>query len=303
MSELITQAEIDVLRRAMNDGDRQSPAGVTLYDFRNPVALSAGEVQALRRRFKSLAVMLSRLVSAYLGHPTQLALHSLDTCTQGQYARALAGPTALGVVLFEPGPTRVYWELSPGLTDVALDCMLGGTGQGGTAGAVGPVSRAVLACLFREILSTWVEVWPALRESRPRLAQVQDTPPEPGDGAEERIIEAVLTGHCGDREGLLRLCLPLRVIRPLLRVAPSPEPAPGQLQVDMSETRVTVAAYLEAPAMPVARLMKLRPGDVLDLRLPADNPCTVSVGGKPKFAGAAGTSHAKRAVELQRPLS
>lgn len=314
MPDIIAQTELDALLDATGAAARRTrrpPTGVTLYDFRHPTALSASEIQALRERFRSLAAMLSRLISAYLGHPMRLALHSLDICTQAQYAQALAQPSVLAVVAFGPPPTRVYWELSPGLAEVVLDCMLGGSGHsaGEGSGGLGPVSRGVLACLYREVLSAWVELWPGLQESPPRLTHVQDMPPDLDDGtATERIVQAVLNGECCGREGPLRLVLPLAMARPVLRqmtghrAAPAPVSGTEPPQVGMSDTRVALAAALDGPAVPVEQLLRLRPGEMLDLRLPADSPCVVTVGGRPKFVGVLGTSRAQRAVELRRVL-
>ncbi|NPV48482.1 MAG: hypothetical protein HPY69_16200 [Armatimonadetes bacterium] len=315
MPEVITQAEMDALLNVAGriTADGQGPsAGVTFYDFRNPLLLSARELQILRQRFRTLAGMLSRLLSAYLSQPMQLALQSLDVCTQAHYASTLASPTVLGVVTCEPGPTRVFWELSPDLADAALDCMLGGTGRGGREEdrGLGPVSQRVLACLFREVLSAWVELWPDLSESRPRLERVQDTPPDPGDsGFTERVVQALMVGTCGQREGSARLCLPVATVHRLLRQRPSssqpPSPQPfheGPVSA-LAKTRIALTASLDGPQISIQRLLQLKPGEVLNLHLPPDSPCLVKISGRPKFQAAIGTSRGRRAVELCEALA
>lgn len=315
MSDLITQAEIDALTNAAEgvaaDG-RGLAGGVTLYDFRNPVVLSARELQALRQRFRTLAKMLSWLLSAYLGQPVQLALRSLDVCTQTQYVRALASPTVVGVVTFAPGPTRVFWELSLDLADAALDCMLGGTGRSRGEGdsGLGPVSQRVLACFFREVLSAWVEIWPELGDSRPQLERVQDSPPDPGDnGSTERVLQVLMSGSCCEREGFVRLCLPVATVRRLVRQRSDPpqplwaEALPDGPASSVAKTMITLTASLGGPQVSLRRLLQLQPGEVFDLPLAPDSPCLVQVGGRPKFLAAIGTSRGRRAVELRETLA
>jgi len=70
---LITQEELDTLSASLAVAKAQrrqhvDTATAALYDFRHPARLSPDEIRVLRGRVVSLASVLSRALSLYLGH-------------------------------------------------------------------------------------------------------------------------------------------------------------------------------------------------------------------------------------------
>ena len=168
-----------------------------------------------------------------------------------------------------------------------------------------PLSRAVLTRLFHEVLSTWGELWPALRALNPRVEGVVTTPmAAEGAPGEERYFYALVAARLGEARGLLRLCLPLGIIRGLLREEhdryPGPPPAAAtELHAGaLAAAPVTLSVRLETPPVSLRSLLRRQPGEVLDLRLPADTPFTLYVSGSPKFRGQAGLSAGRMAVKV-----
>jgi flagellar motor switch protein FliM len=319
LKPLITQDELDTLLASIQVAEarqRGRPHGATaaLYDFRHASRLSPDQMRALRHRLLALATVLTPTLTAYLGQPAAMTLHSVDLASHEQYLRNLPSHPVLGVVTFGQGASQVLWEMSPSLAHVALDSMLGGSGSPGpdAASDMGPLGRAVLARLFHEILSAWSELWAPLRAVNARVEGVICSPAagdtRPGT---EWLLNVVMGATIAQQRGVLRLCLPLSIVRQLLR---EEKASRGSVAVPMAlpktpadgpliETPMRVSVRLEGAEVALSALLRLRPGDVLDLRVPAATPFTVRVGARPRFRAIAGVSSGKVAAKLTDELA
>lgn len=312
MTNPITQDELDALLAsiAVAEGQRRQPqqaASASLYDFRHAAKLSPDQLRALRHRVLALATVLGRTLGLYLGLPVDFRVHSMDLASYDQYVRNLEPNPVLGVVSVGAGAPLAMWELSRPLALVALDRMLGGPGAPEADGGqeMPPLSRAVLARFFHEVLSAWGELWPPLQALGPRVEGVTTAPAAVDAGSgEERFFYALLAVRLGEARGLLRLCLPLSAVRGLLREERDTTPAAGtEAAADLNRgplavAPVRVAARLEVPPLCLNNLLRLQPGEVLDLRLPADTPFTVCLSDNPKFRAVAGVSAGRVAVKF-----
>lgn len=314
MSGVITQDELDSLLTAIEvAGQRRRPAteAVTaaLYDFRYASRLSPDQMRLLQGRVVSLITVLNRTMSLYLNNAIHFEIHSLDVVSYEQYVRNLAVNPVLGVIAFDAGTPPVLWEVPAPLAHVISDCMLGGRGNA-TADAnleATALECAVLRRLFQEILSAWVELWDRLGALNPR---VQDVVSSAGaadlHAVDERVFCMTLEVTLAETQGLLRLSLPLAVVKRLLRderqVATLSDlreaDADASAAAAVSDAPVPVVAYLEPPPLPLGALASLQPGDTLDLRLPADQPLAVSVAGRRKFMAHAGFCNGRVACQV-----
>lgn len=319
MPNLITQDELDTLLASIEVADRHRKAnsvGATaaLYDFRYAAKLSPDHMRALQARVVALASVLNRTMSQYLNSVVEFKVHSIDIASYEQYIRNLAVHPILGVITFGPSAPPALWEMSAGVAYVALDCMLGGGGspEPDIAGEVTPLECAVLRRLFEEILSAWTELWDRLRTLRPQVQGVVSSPASADlRTVDERLFCVVFEVTVARTKGLLRLCIPLSAVKRLLReeketvtaldLGQSGEqvPASGAL----ADTPMVLAAYLTPPAISLATLLHMKPGEVLDLRVGANEPFTVSLSDIPKFRAQAGVSGGKVAVKLVEPAS
>ena len=173
------------------------------------------------------------------------------------------------------------------------------------------MERAVLSRLFHEILSAWTELWDRLETLNPRVEGVVSSPTAVDLRAnDERLFYVVLEVTIARTTGILRLCIPLGAVKKLLReeketvtAGDLAQPA-GELPTagPLAETPITLSAYIEPPPMRLSTLLDLEPGEVLDLRVPANKPFTMAVSGTPKFEGTAGMAGGRVAVKLAKAL-
>jgi flagellar motor switch protein FliM len=318
MPDFITQDELDTLLSSIQVAEKRRRPGTVaataaLYDFRYASKLSPDHMRVLHSRILALASVLNRTMSLYLNNAAEFQIHSIDIASYEQYIRNLAVRPILGVISFGQGMPQALWEMSSSLAAVALDCMLGGTGVGepDSGGEITSLEKAIINRLFQEILSAWTELWDRLKTLHPRAEGVVSSPSAVDLRInDERLFCVVLEVTIARTRGILRLCLPLSAVKRLLheekesispsdlsRFANKPSGAGA-----LSETPLTLSAYLEAPPLPLATLLNLQVGEVLDLRVPADKPFTVGVGEVAKFEGQAGIASGRMALRITGQL-
>ena len=314
MSTLITQDEVDTLLASIEVADKHrrphcAAATAALYDFRYAAKLSPDHMRMLQARVVSLASVLNRTMSMYLNNIADFHVHSVDVASYEQYIRNLAANPILGVITFGPSAPPALWEMSSALAYAAMDCMLGGTGDTTVEAGreVTPLERAVLRRLLEEILTAWTELWDRLETLGPRVEEVVSSPGSVDLRAvDERLFCVVLEVTIARTKGMLRLCIPLGAVKRLLReeketISPvdldetNEEPPTAGALV---ETPLVLTAQYHPPDLPLSALLKLQPGEVLDLRLPASEPVSVCLDGVPKFLAQGGVSGGRTAVQL-----
>jgi flagellar motor switch protein FliM len=317
-TEIITQGELDALLTSIEvAGRRRRPASeaatAALYDFRYASKLSPDHMRMLQARLAILTGALNRTMSLYLNNHAHFHVHSLDVTSYEQYLRNLAANPILGVITLGGGTSMALWEMSAPLAAMALACMLGGNASEEQFGEPTPIERAILRRFFQEVLSAWSELWDRLKALRPHVEAVVASAAEIDPRAsDERLFSAMLECTIAGTRGMMRLCLPLSVVKRLLRderetvtAADVEAHADVRNPADhlptcgpLSATPVVVTACLEPPPLPVSELLQLQPGAVINLRLPANEPFTLNVAAMPKFRARAGTANGRLAVRV-----
>jgi flagellar motor switch protein FliM len=131
------------------------------------------------------------------------------------------------------------------------------------------------------------------------------------DTCDERVLCASLDARIADQPGVLRLCLPLGAVSRLLRDEKRSASAAGSRSAapqaaasgPIADTPVPLSAQLGPATASLAAVLKLQPGDVLDLRLPATSLCTLHCGGLARFRAMAGVSQGRVALQLVEELA
>lgn len=313
MTELITQTELDTLQAAMeptsvNTGNPR--LRVAFYDFRHASTLSPIDLQALHHRGDSLARLLTTLLSAYLSCPLEVRLQSVEVISREQYYVSVDPTSVLGMIDFGAAEILTPWELSAPLAHLALDRMLGGSGRvtDNDMTELPPLSQAVITCLLQEILGAWSELWPTLGKFNPHLKHMYGDRPVAATGPEERLVQVALEVRLGPETGHMRLHLPVGLTRRLIRSEhlnkePNPENIPSlPTSGILGETPVEIRIQLDGPALPLNRLLALKPGEIIDLRHGTATPFVVLVSGRPKFTAQPGNTGGRMAVQLLNEL-
>ncbi len=315
LGKLITQDELDSLLTSLGVAEQRrrsnmESAAASLYDFRYAQRLSPEHMRLLHGRMVALTAVLNRTMSLYLDNQCDFQIKSIDIASYQQYIRNLSVNPVLGIISYGEAVPQAIWEIANPVARTALNCMLGGTGHFTDAGSreATPLERAVLSRFFHEILSSWLELWPRLETISPHVMDVvNSTNSLDVRAVDERLFYVEMEVKVASTTGNMRLCIPLSAVKRLLREEKAKISSqdiqganrPRLLSSSkLAQTPVNIRARLTPPGISLAALTALKPGDVLDLRLAANTPFTVDVGGVAKFVGDAGEKDGQVAIKL-----
>ncbi|HEV7535076.1 MAG TPA: FliM/FliN family flagellar motor switch protein, partial [Acidimicrobiia bacterium] len=127
--------------------------------------------------------------------------------------------------------------------------------------------------------------------SNPQFAQIGS----PSD----MVIVFVYNLHIGGQEGEATLCVPFSSLQPVLDEVAANSLLAGRVEADADSVRralagrmgaapVTVNVRFQPIMLTMADIVDLRPGDIVPLEHPVDEPLEVSVGGVPRFTARPG---------------
>jgi flagellar motor switch protein FliM len=120
------------------------------------------------------------------------------------------------------------------------------------------------------------------------------------------VMVAQFTVSINRLTGRVNLVIPLASLEPLReklrQEAAFPSTNTGswslQIQNEMEEMEVPLAARLGSISLPVREILNFRVGDIIDLNVDPDAPLSVMVADKAKFLGVAGIRNGRKAVRL-----
>lgn len=304
MSEVLTQAEIDALRKAVSAGKVEALAGeaapasasaevkVVGYDFRRPKLLSAERMQTLSLLHQTLAKNLQGLFFSMLKVTGDASLAAIDQVRYGEFLLSLEDPTYLLGMNADQDIGSLELELTPPMAQILLDLLLGGDGVQAASEPPRELSALELDLLrtfsdrFLEELAT---VWSPVEEIGFSVYtqgvvsdQVQICPPDTPClcvGILLRIEEA---------QGRLNLCYPFSTLQSIFQRADARQ---DELTGRKSEGRKAVLRAIQGVPLSVQvelgqarltarELTRLEVGDVVRLDQRKGDPLALSVGGR-----------------------
>ncbi len=262
---------------------------------------------------------LAAALSALLRTRTEVSLAGVDRLSYGKFVAGLETPTFFNLLKAEPPGDCLMLSIEPSVLYLMIDRVLGG-GRDDEPPPCRPLSdielplAARIVRLFLEHLSrAWsvagLELAVVQVESNPRLLRTL-----PADEPVTLVRYRLALGHS---QGMIRLCLPCRLLERLAadhRSAAVPAaaercggepPAASVAEVAAtagSASSVELSVTLAATAITADELGSLRLGDIVATETEADSPAVVSVAGKPSFLGRPGVCQGRMAVRISGPV-
>ena len=293
----------------------RSPRPVTgTYDFRRPTTFAREHVRSLAVAHEVFVRRFASGLNNALRTVVQMEPLSVEQMSFDDYIRSMPNPTVLTTISLAPLPAAAVLEMNVQLALVLVDRMLGGQGV--------PVAprrpTEVETHLLHELVSTGL---PAFAETLQPLADV--SPQVGGVDYNPQLVQVVAPSEVvllltyrvtiaqGTRsEGLLTICYPYSTLGPALAqlssnlwldpASPSDRggaSAPLRAEVPTVPVRLVV----QPPAIEVSarELAALRPGDVLRLDHPADEPLVGAVGDRDVMLGHLGRRGRRLAFQVR----
>ncbi len=211
----------------------------------------------------------------------------LEETTYDQFLAGLESPACFYLLKAEPSNERLMLDIEPALLHSMIDRLLGGNGnEPPPCRPMTEIELCVAARIVRQLLEQCGSAWRGVLDLRPEVVQAESNPrllrvfP-----ADEAVFVVSMELDLGEVRGIVRLCLPMRVVEPAAdkqwRVAAQPAAAADE----------TVEAVVTLARTPITsgEVSGLHMGDIIATETPADSPATVSLTGVEKLPRKAGS--------------
>ena len=325
--DVLSQAEVENLLSAM-DGEAEetlvdAPLGavrsrekVTVYDFKRPERVGKEQMRALQTMHEGFGRNFGAAISALLRTMVDVKLTSVDQLTYSEFVFSLENPTCFNLINASPLEGQLILDINPSILFPIIDRLLGGSTTS-SAPARRPLTEIELRLVTRitdlflnEMQHAWenvllLDLSVERVESNPQLVQIIP--------ANEVVILVSFELTVGETRGMVNLCIPFNSIERISHklssnswVSYSKRPptresiqlvtsriaeAPVELVVELAETTITTAD-----------LIGLRVGDIIASEKDIQEPLTVLVEGRPKFAARPGQFKGRKAIEILEVL-
>lgn len=322
MAGTLTQDEINALLSATSTSGlieiEEEPATVTtgakhvrIYNFRHPDKFSKSHLSTMELIYEGFSRHLKAAFFIYMRQSINFSLASVEQQSFEEYIESLPTPSSLITFKMRSLPGSSILEMSPELTFLILDRLLGGMGDQTVNirdltdiehGIIRKVAERTLMA-FRMAWSEIYDVEPTIEsfEANPQLIQV--VPPN------EIVAVATLEVRIGGATGAMSVCLPyltLESIMPKLTRQTwfsakfehgDNESTNNKMRGSLSQVVLPVSIELGRTKITVKDLLELKPGDSIQLDTLANNEIRVLVNGKAKFYAQPGIVGKRLAVK------
>ncbi len=300
-----------LLRTSRSHGARQ--AKVRAVDFRRPSKFPREEIRRIEHAHENFCRSASSRMSAELRAEFELEVIGTDQLPFSMVMSEEIPPQALVTVLtLEPLGTEIALIMDLQLALCVVDRLLGGTGRPEASSATTltdvefAVVRRALGSFVDQLSATWADlakVTFSIETMSTSPLGVQIVPP-----SEPTLLlnlSAVINGYTS----IVTLCLPHRSLESIIHLFEQAHFGPtssdgsqqDQLQRNMHGVRVELRAEVGGVDLPIADVLRLRPGDVLELGRPASEGVTLMVGETPTYLASPGRNGKLRAVQVAEP--
>jgi flagellar motor switch protein FliM len=321
MADLLSQAEVDLLLSAVNEGGEDAGVAtqpradepvLSTYDFRRPERVSKEQLKGLQSFFEAFARELGILLPPFLRTVVRVDLVSIDQLTYDEFILSVARPTSMSIIDMAPLEGRAVIELSPTMVFPIVDRVLGGKGVAlPTARELTEIEDRIVYRIVLMILDTWKRAWEHLvefkmsvvsQESDPLIVQIV--------AGSEMIVLVGYEVYIGETVGSMNMCIPLVVLNPVLdqissqahfqRALPPEVILATRMHIEgvVKRARVDVEPILGQTRLMLSDVARLQPGDVIPLDTAAAEPIPVRVGGVTRFLAKPGRRGEQSSVQL-----
>ena len=225
MGDTLSQAEIDNLLNALNNGELDADElnntpekSIRNYDFARPSKFSKDHLRTLEIIFENYGRLMSTNLPAYLRKNIQVEVMNAEANTYSEFSNALSNPVLLGVVNFAPLEGNIIIELASNLGFAIVDRMLGGGGNPlEHSRDFTEIELIILERVLEVCTNLLVDPWESVVELEPRLERIE-TNSQFAQFISPSEMTAIVTMNIkiGSVEGLMNICIPYSCVEPVI---------------------------------------------------------------------------------------
>lgn len=323
MGDTLSQAEIDNLLNALNNGELDADElnntpekSIRNYDFARPSKFSKDHLRTLEIIFENYGRLMSTNLPAYLRKNIQVEVMNAEANTYSEFSNALSNPVLLGVVNFVPLEGNIIIELASNLGFAIVDRMLGGGGNPlEHSRDFTEIELIILERVLEVCTNLLVDPWESVVELEPRLERIE-TNSQFAQFISPSEMTAIVTMNIkiGSVEGLMNICIPYSCVEPVIDklntkywYSSMKENDTGSYQENIealiSRAKIPIRALLGRSSISVNDFINIQIGDIIKLDTKVEDELDVYVGNIKKFKalpGATSDSYAVRVTSVIR---
>lgn len=295
---------------ASSEGYNLVPAdSVAVFDFKRPTRVSREQEAAIEALHKAFARTASVSLSDYLRTLVEFRLISVDQLSYSEFSMSVPTPTIFTSLTCSPLEGSLILDMNPSIVYPFIDRLLGGR-------SVEPyhldrpftlIEQGLIGSIISKLLEQLHETWLAIvdltfrvdeMETNPSLLQI--VPPN------EPVILVSFEVTMGDHSGLLNICLPDKVVDPVVdrlsQTSWSPlqeirdEDGVPEILDTIGEAEVDISVILAELDVRMVDVLNMQPGDILDCGRAADGELELTVGREHLFRGKPCTSNNRNGI-------
>lgn len=260
-------------------------------------------MRRLRMMHANLARDFGAALSTLLRSPVTVSLTGVEQLTYGQFVYNLETPACFYLLKADPLGERLMLDIEPSILYPMIDRLLGG-GREEEPPPNRPLTEIELclaARVVRRFLQECCRAWQDMVELKLDVLQVESNPrllrilP-----AEEMVVLSGFEVAIGELRGLVRFCVPSRVIEQIGDKLVPDDLARNDRSV--SDTIAELRVMLAATQITAAELADLRVGDIIATETDVNTPAILSIDGEDRFRAKPGAYQGRKAVCLAEAI-
>lgn len=320
MSNILSQAEIDELLKALSSGEEPEPAqeapsgnSPKVFDFRTANKFPKEQIRTLNIVFQAFGQGFANKLGAIMRTSCECEILSVEEMSFNEFNNSLPTPVVLAILEMPPMYGSLIVELTSDLAYVIINRLLGGS-KGGEESAkqFTEIDLALLERVLRQTMPVFDDAWSKVITVRSKLDRLETSPQfAQVVSLNEPIAIVTLNLTIGGESGLVSVCIPHSAIEPVAKQLNTrmwfssstqdnrPVERKDELIASMLiHTPVSMTAYFADTPATVSDVMNLQVGDVIRLSQEITQPLMVKVQHIPKFRGTIGTSGGNLAIRI-----
>jgi flagellar motor switch protein FliM len=308
MEKELGQEEIDALFQAARKRAEAAPvqSRVVPWSFSRSGQISNEQLRAISMLNDIFARNLTHHLSAWLRSRVQVSLVSAEQIPFSEFLQRVPELAYVCSVRLEPLHAVSVLQVELSTAPSMIDLLLGGDGAPSAPRELTDIEESILSgvveAICRELTTAWQPVGMAFAfEKRQMQTQTPRLIP-----LSEKVLCLSFELRLCETTGLLNLAFPAVVSNTVLRRLAGEKAGHRQHAREMRDhmrnlalrCRVSAALKLPRTRLRAEVLSGLRPGDILELQLPARIPARLFAGGLPLFTAAPVAQSDHRAAQL-----
>jgi flagellar motor switch protein FliM len=292
-------------RRIDNEVNRSA---IEVYNFRNPGFLRQGDLRQLELLHQKFVEHLSARLSTFLRMECAVRMIKFGSSTFSGFADSMKGTTHLTLFQVEFLRGIGILDMSLPLSLAIADRMLGGKGRLTESDrSLTEIEVALLEDVAQLILVEWTHQWPEQEMTFTPSIMGHDTSGRFLQTAEADVIHVTIQAEVilGECIGQLRMGIPFPMVEPIVKLMAMARLKGSDARTPSVEWRrpfnsinVPVVAEWAVKEIAIGDVIKLRPGDVLEMNRELISQTRVRLSDTIGFIGTAGVEDGHVSVQL-----